>query len=224
MLEIKGIRFEVEINRKINRNMYLRVKDRKVIVNVPYLMPDHEIYRFIEKRKDWIYKVYSYGEYKKRNSYLYRGSDTFYIHARPYKLVRNIGKKSVSITGDTIFLTYQNDSDDAIKYLYRYLDRSLLDKAQALYQRYQGLLSDYGYHLVPEIRARVMTSRWGVCYPKKNRITISSYLIHYPLECLEYIMVHEMTHFIIPNHSKRFYRIVGEYMPEYKKAVEELKL
>ncbi|MBQ1625320.1 MAG: M48 family metallopeptidase, partial [Erysipelotrichaceae bacterium] len=58
----------------------------------------------------------------------------------------------------------------------------------------------------------------------KNSITISSYLIHYPLYCLEYIMVHEMTHFIVPNHSKRFYEVVVNNMPDYKRAVKRLKL
>ena len=75
-----------------------------------------------------------------------------------------------------------------------------------------------------ELKFRKMKTRWGVCYTKKNSISISSYLIHYPFECLEYIIVHELTHFIVPNHSKRFYNIVSSNMPDYKKAVEKLKL
>ncbi|MBQ6149326.1 MAG: M48 family metallopeptidase, partial [Oscillospiraceae bacterium] len=90
--------------------------------------------------------------------------------------------------------------------------------------RHIDLLEEYGYEQMPELKARIMTSRWGVCYTRKNSICISSYLIHYPEECLEYIMIHEMTHFIVPNHSKRFYRIVSSRMPDYKKALEKLKL
>ena len=76
---------------------------------------------------------------------------------------------------------------------------------------------------VPELKCRIMTSKWGVCYTRKNKITVSSYLIHYPLQCLEYIMVHEMTHFIVPNHSKRFYEVVANHMPDYKSASNRLK-
>ena len=69
-----------------------------------------------------------------------------------------------------------------------------------------------------------MSSKWGVCYTRKNLINISSYLIHYPFECLEYIIVHEMTHFIIPNHSKRFYEIVANNMPNHKQVADKLKI
>ena len=98
-----------------------------------------------------------------------------------------------------------------------------MKEAQKDLKQYLPFLEDYGYHQIPELKCRIMTSRWGVCYTKKNKITISSYLIHYPLKCLEYIMVHEMVHFIVPNHSSRFYELVSANMPDYKEAVQRLK-
>ena len=85
------------------------------------------------------------------------------------------------------------------------------------------MLESYGYNLYPVLNAKILKAKWGVCYTRNNKINISSYLIHYPLECLEYIMIHEMTHFIIPNHSKRFYEIIRNYMPNYKDAEKILK-
>ncbi|MBQ6494068.1 MAG: M48 family metallopeptidase [Erysipelotrichaceae bacterium] len=224
MLEIKGIRFDVEINRKRIRNLYLRVDGNKIVVSAPLRMPDYEIYRFIENRRDWIYRTYDYNAYKTRVSKTYHGGDIFYLHNTPYHLVRKIGRSNVKILDDTIILTYKDDSDNGIKYLYKHLDRYLLVKAKEYLDRHIDLLEEYGYEQMPELKARIMTSRWGVCYTRKNSICISSYLIHYPEECLEYIMIHEMTHFIVPNHSKRFYRIVSSRMPDYKKALEKLKL
>ena len=122
-----------------------------------------------------------------------------------------------------IFLSYKDDSDEGIRYLYKYLDKQLLVKAEEYLDLYLPFLKDYGYRQIPELKARVMTSRWGVCYTRKNKITISSYLIHYPLECLQYIMIHEMTHFIVPNHSKRFYELVSLNMPDYKTASNRLR-
>ena len=114
--------------------------------------------------------------------------------------------------------------DDGIHYLYKVLDKRLLMEAEKYLQKHLAFLRDYGYMQIPELKCRIMKSKWGVCYTKKNSITISSYLIHYPLYCLEYIMVHEMTHFIVPNHSKRFYEVVVNNMPDYKRAVKRLKL
>ena len=224
MLEIKGIRFNVEIKRKKIKNMYLRLNGNTVLASVPLRMPEYEIYRFIESRRDWIYRTYDYQRYKSRISRLYSGGDVFYIYNVPYRLVFMEGRKNVNIKENTIYLSYKDDSEDRIKYLYKYLDKYLLIKAEEYLDKHIAFLKDYGYELKPEIRCKIMKTRWGVCYTRKNRINISSYLIHYPFECLEYIVIHEMTHFIIPNHSKRFYQIILKNMPDYKKAVDLLKI
>ena len=223
MLEIKGIRFEVEITHKKIRNLYMRLKEDKLVVSAPLRMPDHEVYRFIESKRNWIYRTYL-RQKEKRNGNLYTSGDTFYIFDKPYRLVRMTGRKGVSIRDDTIFLSYGQGDEDAIRYLYKYLDRYLMERAEYYLDKHLPFLRDYGYLLKPVLKCRIMKSKWGVCYTRKNTIGISSYLIHYPLECLEYIMVHEMTHFIVPNHLKRFYEVVSNNMPDYKEAVERLKL
>lgn len=224
MIEIKGIRFEVKIEHKRIKNLYLRLKDNVIMASAPLRMPDYAVYQFIESKRDWIYKAYDRMVYNKRISNLYRGGDVFYIFDEPYKLVKQIGKSNVTIMNRTIFLTYKDKSEDAIKYLYKVLDKEVLKLAQYYLNKHLPFLRDYGYMEVPELKCRIMTSRWGVCYTRKNRITVSSYLIHYPKQCLEYIMVHEMTHFIVPNHSRRFYEIVANNMPDYKSASNRLKL
>jgi len=223
MVEIKGIRFDVKIVHKRIKNLYLRLDGKTIVASAPILMPDFAVYRFIDSKRDWIYRAYDRMTYRERTTMKYHGGDVFYLFGEPYRLVRTIGKKNASVSGDRIYLSYGDDSEDGIRYLYKYLDKILLERAEKYLDEYRSFLIDYGYTMRPELKSRVMTSKWGVCFTRKNRITISSYLIHYPLKCLEYIMVHEMTHFIVPNHSKRFYDIVRTNMPDYKKAVEMLK-
>ena len=223
MIEIKGVRFDVRIVHKRIRNLYLRLDGNTILASAPILMPDFEVYRFIDRKRNWIYRTYDRMTWLERTTMKYHGGDIFYLFRKPYRLVRTVGKKNVSIGDDRIVLSYKDDSEDGIRYLYKHLDKILLEEAEGYLRQYRGFLIDYGYLQEPELKARVMTSKWGVCFTRKNRITISSYLIHYPLECLEYIMVHEMTHFIVPNHSRRFYEIVAKNMPEYKKAAELLK-
>lgn len=224
MIEIKGITFNVDIRRKRIKNLYLRLEDNTIVASAPYFIAEYEIYKFIESKRNWIYRVYDQQKYKQRVTHLYNGGDYFYIFYTPYRLHRTVGKKAVNIVGKEIYLSYPDESDQAIKYLYKYLDKYLLSKAHDYLNKHIGFLKDYGYNLVPEIKCRQMSSKWGVCYTRKNQIVISSYLIHYPFECIEYIMVHEMTHFLIPNHSKRFYEIVSNNMPDYKAANDKLKL
>ena len=58
MVEIKGIKFEVEITKKKIRNIYLRVNGNKIDASCPYYVPKYEVYKFIEEKKNWIYKAY----------------------------------------------------------------------------------------------------------------------------------------------------------------------
>ena len=224
MIEIKGIRFDVEIEHKNIRHMYLRLKDETICVSAPLLMPKHLVYRFIEGKRDWVYRTYQRMQTRKEASHLYDGGKEFYVYGEPYELFYQEGSRnSVRIGEKQIFLSGP-DKDKAIKYLYRHFDADLLKKAREYFEQYQrSILISYGYLKTPELRARAMTSKWGVCYPTKDRICISSYLIHFPMDCLEYIMVHEMTHFIIPNHSKRFYQIVGSNLPDYKQIRKKLR-
>ncbi|MGL6198263.1 MAG: M48 family metallopeptidase [Lachnospiraceae bacterium] len=75
----------------------------------------------------------------------------------------------------------------------------------------------------PEVKIRYMTSRWGSCRPWKNSITLNSRLIDAPRESAEYVVLHEFVHFIHPNHSKQFYDLVSELMPDWRKRKEGLK-
>ena len=223
MVEIKGIRFNVSIERKKIKNLYLRISEQTINASAPLNMPEYEIYKFINSKRDWIYNVYNRQQIKQQTTVKYHGGDTFYIFNEKYNLIaKQADRSSCKIIGNNIYLNYSNP-DTAIDYLYKYLNKDLLKYAQEYLDKYLYILKDYGYELVPELRARKTKSKWGVCYTRKNLITISSYLIHYPLDCLEYIIVHEVVHFIVPNHSKRFYRIVEQNMPYYWIANQKLK-
>ncbi|MEG2396279.1 MAG: M48 family metallopeptidase, partial [Oscillospiraceae bacterium] len=66
------------------------------------------------------------------------------------------------------------------------------------------------------IKIRKMKSRWGSCQPKTGIVTLNSQLINAPIGCIEYVVLHELCHFVQPNHSKDFYSLVSAIMPDYK--------
>ena len=57
-----------------------------------------------------------------------------------------------------------------------------------------------------------MTSRWGVCNIKNHNVTLNYNLSKYDICCLDYVIVHELSHFIHPNHSRDFWHKVGLIM------------
>jgi predicted metal-dependent hydrolase len=63
---------------------------------------------------------------------------------------------------------------------------------------------------------RNMRSRWGSCQPSTGRICINVRLALYPPECLEYVVVHELCHLLVPDHSVRFWNCVARALPQWR--------
>lgn len=68
----------------------------------------------------------------------------------------------------------------------------------------------------PELHFKKMTSRWGSCSPKNNSVTLNLKLIAVPPECAEYVVCHEFSHFLQPNHSPAFYAELARRIPDWK--------
>ena len=68
-----------------------------------------------------------------------------------------------------------------------------------------------------------MKTRYGVCNTKQNKITFQLRLALYPLECIDYVILHELTHLKVPNHSSKFYDEIKKIMPDYKNRIKRLK-
>ena len=75
----------------------------------------------------------------------------------------------------------------------------------------------------PEIKFRKMVSRWGSCHTKKGILTFSTNLMYAPAECIEYVVWHEFTHFLQPNHSSKFYDELAKVYPNWKECRKKLK-
>ena len=65
---------------------------------------------------------------------------------------------------------------------------------------------------------RNMRSRWGSCTPDTGRVCINVRLALYPPRCLEYVVVHELCHFIVRNHGAGFKMLMDRYLPDWRES------
>ena len=68
----------------------------------------------------------------------------------------------------------------------------------------------------PTVMVKNMKTRWGSCNITKKRIWLNLKLVQYPPECLEYVILHELIHLKVPNHSADFYAELDQYMPDWQ--------
>lgn len=76
--------------------------------------------------------------------------------------------------------------------------------------------------IVNKIEVKNLRSRWGSCNNQKD-IAISLFLIQLPWECIEYVIIHELVHTVHMNHSTSFWKLVEQYLPDYKQLRLKMK-
>ena len=75
---------------------------------------------------------------------------------------------------------------------------------------------------VNEFGIKKMKTKWGTCNRDAKRIWINLELAKKPVQCIEYIVVHEMIHFLERNHTDRFVSLMNNYLPNWRELKEEL--
>jgi predicted metal-dependent hydrolase len=79
-------------------------------------------------------------------------------------------------------------------------------------------------NVMPErIEIRTQKRIWGNCDYRRQRIHLNWQLIQAPMDVIDYVVVHELCHLTVPNHSKRFWKKVASFMPEFNKQRQWLK-
>lgn len=94
----------------------------------------------------------------------------------------------------------------------------ILELCKKFYPYYRKLRIDY-----PEIKFKKMVSCWGHCNTQKKALTFSTNLMYAPAECIEYVVWHEFTHFLQPNHSRKFYDELTRVCPKWKDSRKKLR-
>lgn len=194
--------YNVEIIKKrTNCNTYIRVRDDLTIyVTTNILVSDRKINKLIEENISSILLMIEKIEKKndKKNYFWYLGKkyDVVYTNNNEFML----GESKV-------FIPRGFDID---KWYKKQAGVLFLERLNYNYNIYNKKIP------YPVLTIRKMTSRWGVCNTRLNRVTLNLELIKKDIVYLDYVIMHELSHFIYHDHSKKFWLLVEENFPKCK--------
>ena len=207
--------------RKNMKNIYLKVeKNADVVVSAPPRTPNYIIKKLIQENIDEI-KL-------RRNNILTNGytvkqyvtGEKHIIFGKEFVLEVILGNKNViKLSDDKIILVIKDKDQDRGQIVMSYLRKVLYNQALEFINRYEKIM---GVH-AEQLRIKKMKTRWGTCNIEAKRIWINYELIKYPIECLEHIVVHELTHLLETNHTPRFYALLGKYYPNFRENDKLIK-
>lgn len=200
------------------KNINMRISSKgEVVVSANPFVPMDKIDDFVSSKVSWIVKHQKSMQERSQKSMI--DDKHIVLFGNSLKIRKTTGKYNhVSYDKDTLYVQCKEQADPE-KVIRQFLDKLCKDVFLDIATLTFRSLSDY--HLeFPDVKIRDMKSRWGSCTPAKNSITLNRKLIHYPFEFIEYVVLHEFVHFIQPNHSKAFYNIIENYIPDYKTRME----
>ena len=220
---------EYDLQRKRVKNINLRIKpDISITVSANPRVPENRIEKFILEKQEFILRALE--KYGKMQKFLpkpkqYIDGETVKVFGQDLTLKVFLAKKNYVEIGDSFIKLYVRSIDDLSlkkkvldKWLYNQVEEIVTSICEKVYPLFKKYCSDF-----PTIKFRKMTSRWGSCNFVRKILTFNYALINAPIECVEYVVYHEFTHFIEPNHSKKFYLALSNFMSDYKEKRKELK-
>lgn len=207
-IRINDYIIDVIITYKNNKNIYMRVKeDLKLYITCHRLVSEKQINKLIKENEKSILRMYE--SMLKTNNY----NDGFHYLGQQYTVVTDDNIKQVQIDDDFIYVKSK-----------KMLDKFYKDECQRIFSKRVKEISQY-FPYLPKftLKIRFMKTRWGVCNRGNNTVTLNSELLKKDPDLLDYVIIHEFSHFKHPNHSKEFWDEVAKYYPNYKLARKRLK-
>ncbi|WP_230492759.1 M48 family metallopeptidase [Martelella alba] len=220
------ITFERVIRQQANGKVLIKVHpDCRVVVSAPTDADNDAVLNAVKKRGRWIYEQLR--DFRKQLEYTsprkYISGEGHYYLGKQYllkvieapnsvqrvKLLR--GKLEVSVrikSAENVKERLTNWYKARAKETFAKRLDAVLEQALWIAER-------------PPLRIQTMQTQWGSCSPN-GRITLNPYLVKAPRECIDYVVLHELCHLAEFNHSERFYRLMGQVMPQWEKIKERL--
>lgn len=217
---------EYTLVRKRIKNVYIQIKDGKVIVKAPYSISKSKIDELISQKRDWISKRVLKNPPERKidtidKNYIYILNNKINIKYQKHSksnIIVNLDENTCIVMLPQSFVNSKENAAKVNKKIDNELKKLANKYIMNAIEKYIALTG-----LTPcEIKIRKFKSIWGNCSSKKV-IKINQNLIHYGIDQIEYVCLHEITHLKYMNHQKEFWNFVKKYMPNYKEISSELK-
>ncbi len=215
---VSGI--EIEVKKKNIKNIHLSVlpPDGRVRISAPLSVKDETIKLFAITKIGWIKKQITKFESQPRQTEReYITGESHYVWGRRYRMETNYyssGKNNVEIKGNRLILTVRETSnkEQRERVMNEWYRKLVKEKAQGLIGKWEKIIGVK----TQSVQVRNMLTRWGSCNVKKGRIWVNLQLAKKPVECLEYVVVHELVHLLEKRHNSIFVGYMDEYLPDWR--------
>ena len=194
------------------KHLRLQISSGRLEVVIPYRISKKQAENFIIEKSAWIRKHF---KEKKSNKYLYFGNEILinqsfdlFLKKHRFCFKRNILN----------IISPLSDSTEIQSIYLSWLKETALDY---LPERTKILADENGFK-INKIFIRGQKTRWGSCSMNGN-VSFNFQLIQFDKKTIDYVIIHELCHTVEMNHSKKFWKLVENYCPDYKEYKKRIR-
>ncbi len=198
--------------------------DGRVLVRAPEGCSEALIAERVRKRAGWICRqLVEFERYRPRTpARQYVNGESHLYLGRQYRLkVMRDETASVTLARGQMLVSVGGQSPSGT--VKAVLDRWYLDRARAVFAEVlEGGLRHFKDVAPPRLIVRAMRTRWG-SLSRAGTMTLNVNLVRAPRACIEYVVVHELCHAKCRDHDARFFRLLGQVMPDWERRKRRLE-
>jgi len=225
MTQITVSNHTIDVVKKDIKHAYISVNppNGKIKISAPLRMNDEAIRLFAVSKLPWIKKqqrLYEEQERETPREYVYRETHYFFGKRFLLDVIEHDGYNKIVKNHSNIELyirkgTSQEKKEEILYEWYRKELKKVIPELLSHWERIVGVKAS-------EWRVKIMKTKWGSCNIETKRIWLNLELAKKPIQCLEYIIVHELVHFLERHHNEKFEKYMDRFMPTWKVYKEML--
>jgi predicted metal-dependent hydrolase len=218
---------KIELVQKSIKNVHLSIlpPHGKVRIAAPLHLNEETIRLYAISKLSWIKKQQKKIRSQERESKReFVNKETHYFQGRKYllRVFIEIENKPARVELNKKYLDIHIRPNTSTKQRQIILNEWYRNEMKVLISKYIKKWEKVMPVKVRDFGIRRMKTKWGTCNIEAKRIWINLELAKKPLQCLEYIVVHEMVHLLERKHNDRFMAYLDKFMPRWKTYKEEL--
>lgn len=216
-MQVGGVSIEVVRKKIKNMHLYVLPPDGNVRISAPVKVSSETIRLFALTNIGWIKsKITAFESQPRQTVWEYISGESHYLWGKPcrLKVIEYARTHNVSIQSELLVMKTRGKTETAerkaiLNEWYRKELKGKIPCLISLWQRRIGVTVD-------SWQVKNMRTKWGSCNVRARRIWLNLQLAKKPVECLEYIIVHELCHLIYRNHSQDFTALLTKHLPNWR--------
>ena len=223
---IKGTVYPVKVSQKKMKQVRLKVfPSEEIRLSVPLDTPEKWIEDYLRDKTPWIEEkldLFVQTKAIEKEEHFSSGTSTRILGRQLMVQVVQSNKKQV-IDEDGILkvLTFETDQQRIDSQVNNWWQQSSRRYFQEVVEQLYPIIGKHGIEK-PKVCVKKMSTLWGSCSRKNATVNLNFYLYKASAPCVEYVILHELIHFLYPHHNKDFYDLLTVHMPDWQERKKQL--